>query len=60
MPYVAALGGLEAFAQQRAPEMADFIKDSKEALDVMDFEEAAHRKVLPGTGRIWRAASMTI
>lgn len=47
-PYVAALGGIRAFAQKQAPELADVIADPKEALDVMDFEEAAHRKVLPG------------
>jgi 4-hydroxymandelate oxidase len=46
-PYVAALGGLCTFAQ-RAPEMADVISDPKEALNVMDFEEAARRKVLAG------------
>src|SRR5437660_51339 len=46
-PYVAALGGIRAFAQ-RAPEIADVITDPKEAFSVMDFEEAAHRKVLPG------------
>src|ERR1700752_899117 len=46
-PYVAALGGLCMFAQ-RAPEMADVISDPKEALNVMDFEEAARRKVLAG------------
>src|SRR5271169_7230437 len=46
-PYVAALGGLRAFAQ-RAPEIADVIGSPKEALSVMDFEEAAHRKVLQG------------
>jgi 4-hydroxymandelate oxidase len=46
-PYVAALGGLRAFAQQ-TPEIADVIADPKAALDVMDFEEAARRKVLPG------------
>src|SRR3984885_3128732 len=46
-PYVAALGGIGAFAQQ-APEIADVIRDPKEALNVLDFEEAAHRKVLPG------------
>jgi isopentenyl diphosphate isomerase/L-lactate dehydrogenase-like FMN-dependent dehydrogenase len=46
-PYVAALGGLRAFAQQ-APEIADVITDPKQAFSVMDFEEAAHRKVLPG------------
>jgi 4-hydroxymandelate oxidase len=46
-PYVAALGGIRAFAQS-APEIASVIADPKEAFDVMDFEEAAHRKVLPG------------
>jgi 4-hydroxymandelate oxidase len=46
-PYVAALGGLEAFAQ-KAPEISGVIADPKEALSVMDFEEAARRKVLPG------------
>jgi 4-hydroxymandelate oxidase len=46
-PYVAALGGMRAFAQH-APELADVITDPKEAFNVMDFEEAAHRKVLPG------------
>src|SRR5271168_1063382 len=46
-PYVAALGGIRAFAQQ-ATEIADVIGDPKEALNVLDFEEAAHRKVLPG------------
>src|SRR5579864_1969438 len=46
-PYVAALGGIAAVAQKTA-EMADVIMDPKEAFSVMDFEEAAHRKVLPG------------
>jgi isopentenyl diphosphate isomerase/L-lactate dehydrogenase-like FMN-dependent dehydrogenase len=46
-PYVAALGGLRTFAQT-APEIASVIGDPREALNVMDFEEAAHRKVLPG------------
>jgi isopentenyl diphosphate isomerase/L-lactate dehydrogenase-like FMN-dependent dehydrogenase len=46
-PYVAALGGIRAFAQQ-SPEIAEVIGSPKEALDVMDFEEAAHRKVQPG------------
>jgi isopentenyl diphosphate isomerase/L-lactate dehydrogenase-like FMN-dependent dehydrogenase len=46
-PYVASLGGLHAFAQQ-APEIAAAITDPKDALDVMDFEEAARRKVMPG------------
>jgi isopentenyl diphosphate isomerase/L-lactate dehydrogenase-like FMN-dependent dehydrogenase len=45
-PYVAALGGIRAFAQ-RAPEIAEAIADPKEAFNVMDFEEAAQRKVLP-------------
>src|SRR5580693_9207837 len=46
-PYVAALGGAYAFAQKTA-ELADVIMDPKDALSVMDFEEAARRKVLPG------------
>src|ERR1700694_5741968 len=46
-PYVAALGGIRLFAQH-APEIADVISDPREALNVMDFEEAAHRKVAPG------------
>jgi isopentenyl diphosphate isomerase/L-lactate dehydrogenase-like FMN-dependent dehydrogenase len=45
-PYVAALGGIRAFAQ-RAPEISEVIADPKEAFNVMDFEEAARRKVLP-------------
>ncbi len=40
-PYVAALGGVGAFA-------ADVITSPGDALDVMDFEEAARRKVMPG------------
>jgi|SRR5579871_723783 len=47
-PYIAALGGLRAFAQQQAPEIAEVIQSPKDALDVMDFEAAAHRKVMPG------------
>jgi 4-hydroxymandelate oxidase len=46
-PYVAALGGLRVFAQQ-SPEVAEVIANPKEALSVMDFEEAARRKVMPG------------
>ena len=46
-PYVAALGGLQAFAQS-APEIASVIANPKEALNIMDFEEAARRRVLPG------------
>jgi isopentenyl diphosphate isomerase/L-lactate dehydrogenase-like FMN-dependent dehydrogenase len=45
-PYVAALGGIRAFAQ-RAPEIAQVIADPKGAFSVLDFEEAARRKVLP-------------
>src|SRR5258706_6017312 len=46
-PYIAALGGVSAaaFQTQLASEV---ITDPKDALDVMDFEEAAHRKVNPG------------
>ncbi len=45
-PYVAALGGIRAFAQH-APEVAALLADPKDALSVMDFEEAARRNVLP-------------
>jgi 4-hydroxymandelate oxidase len=52
-PYVAALGGVTAFLQQRAfaqktAEPSDVISDPAGALNVFDFEEAAHRKVQPG------------
>ena len=47
-PWVAAMGGIRAFAQKQAPEIADVIANPKEALAVMDFEEAARRKVMPG------------
>jgi 4-hydroxymandelate oxidase len=43
-PFIAATGGFAAWAQQNA----DVIGDPKEARSVMDFEEAAHRKVNPG------------
>jgi 4-hydroxymandelate oxidase len=46
-PYVAALGGMRAFAQQ-SPEIAEVIENPKDALSVMDFEAAARRRVLPG------------
>jgi 4-hydroxymandelate oxidase len=46
-PYVAALGGIRAYAQH-APEIAEAISSPKYALNVMDFEEAARRKVMPG------------
>ncbi len=49
-PYVAALGGVAAFLEQRgfaqnAQEPSAVITSPGEALDVFDFEEAAHRKV---------------
>src|ERR1700675_3627608 len=52
-PYVAALGGVAAFVQdgllaQSIPEASDVITDPAKALNVFDFEEAAHRKVQPG------------
>jgi len=52
-PYVAALGGVAAFVQQRAfsqnaPAASDVIADPARAISVFDFEEAAHRKVMPG------------
>jgi len=45
-PYVAALGGIRAFAE-RVPEIAEVIADPKEAFSVMYFEEATCRKVHP-------------
>src|SRR5450631_3517124 len=53
-PYVAALGGVAAYMQQSAfaqsspAAMDDLITDAAQALDVFDFEEVAHRKVLRG------------
>jgi len=52
-PYVAALGGVAAFVQQgafaqNAQETSDVITNPADALNVFDFEEAAHRKVLQG------------
>ena len=52
-PYVAALGGVSAFLAPRASAdqsqaAADVIQSPTDALNVMDFEEAARRKVLPG------------
>src|SRR5258706_6712741 len=52
-PYVAALGGVTAFLERRTLDahgqtLADVIANPKEALNVLDFEEAARRKVLPG------------
>ncbi len=54
-PYVAALGGVSAFLErsglvlaQSARPASDVIASPAEALNVFDFEEAAHRKVNPG------------
>ena len=52
-PYVAAFGGVAAYLRQSAfaqsdPQASDVIADPASAFDVFDFEEAAHRKVLPG------------
>ncbi len=54
-PYVATFGGLVAFLEQRplaqnGPSIsgADIISSPAEALNVLDFEEAARRKVAPG------------
>src|ERR1017187_2939978 len=51
-PYVAAFGGVTAYLRQSAfaqsaPQASDVIADPAGALNVFDFEEAAHRKVLP-------------
>jgi isopentenyl diphosphate isomerase/L-lactate dehydrogenase-like FMN-dependent dehydrogenase len=52
-PYVAALGGVTAFLErsglaQDAKPASDVIASPAEALNVLDFEEAARRKVMPG------------
>jgi 4-hydroxymandelate oxidase len=52
-PYVAALGGVAAFVQQvgfaqNTQETSDVITDPANALNVFDFEEAAHHNVQPG------------
>jgi len=52
-PYVAALGGVAAFLEQRplgqaADGAPQPIASPADALNVFDFEEAARRKVLPG------------
>jgi 4-hydroxymandelate oxidase len=48
-PYVAALGGVSAFLAREAlatdSDQTDVITDPASALNVLDFEEAAHRKV---------------
>src|SRR4029077_13870317 len=50
-PYVAALGGVTAFRErgtfaQNTQPGSDVITNPASALDVLDFEEAAHRKVM--------------
>ena len=52
-PYVSALGGVGAFVArpivaQNADQASGVLTDPGAALNVFDFEEAAHRKVLPG------------
>ena len=52
-PYVAALGGVAAFLRQssfaqKSQEVSEVITDPARALNVFDFEEAAHRKVQLG------------
>jgi 4-hydroxymandelate oxidase len=52
-PYVAALGGVGAFFErellaQKATSISEVISSPAEALNVLDFEEPAHRKVMPG------------
>jgi 4-hydroxymandelate oxidase len=52
-PYVASLGGVSAFLRQSSsapttPADSDVITNPADAINVFDFEEAAHRKVNPG------------
>jgi 4-hydroxymandelate oxidase len=52
-PYVAALGGVAAFLERnpltaQGQPAADVIASPEDALSVLDFEEAARRKVMPG------------
>jgi 4-hydroxymandelate oxidase len=57
-PYVAALGGVAAFLERSAAAQSasapnnlrpsDVIAGPAEALEVLDFEEAARRKIMPG------------
>jgi 4-hydroxymandelate oxidase len=52
-PYVAAFGGVAKFLEQTAfaqttQVASEVITEPAKALNVFDFEEAAHRKVLPG------------
>ena len=52
-PHVASLGGVAAFLERRSlaettQQASDVIASPAEALDVLDFEEAARRKVMGG------------
>src|SRR5262245_36120227 len=52
-PYVAAAGGIGAFVRlpgvsAQSVGQSELITDPAAALNVFDFEEAAHRKVAPG------------
>jgi 4-hydroxymandelate oxidase len=52
-PYVAALGGVSAFLErtglaQLTQQTSDVIKSPSEALNVLEFEEAARRNIMPG------------
>jgi 4-hydroxymandelate oxidase len=51
-PYVASVGGVAVFLRQAlaqsAQDTSGVINNPAAALNVFDFEEAAHRKVLPG------------
>ena len=60
-PVIASLGGMTAFladagiraqgaiaSPAQVPAASDLITDPSQALDVFDFEEPAHRKMLPG------------
>src|SRR6185437_12680382 len=54
-PCIASLGGVAAFleqggvfAQEPLPQRSEVITNPSEAIDVFDFAEPAHRKMLPG------------
>jgi isopentenyl diphosphate isomerase/L-lactate dehydrogenase-like FMN-dependent dehydrogenase len=52
-PYVAALGGVSTFLErtglsQSARQTSEVITSPAEALDVLEFEEAARRNIMPG------------
>ncbi len=52
-PYVAAMGGVAAYLEKTAfaqgpPSASELITSPAEALEVLDFKEVAHRKVMDG------------